>query len=318
MRNVELERELLSAVASERQRLASRRGLIGGTARVVAGSALAMAAVPALGGAKPTAAQDFEDDVAILNYALTLEHLEAAFYRDGLETFAEEDFEDGVYAQLEEIRDHEQAHVETLTSVVEDLGGEPVEEGTYDFGYGDDSDAFLKTAMALENTGVAAYAGAAPSIEDAELLAAALSIHSVEARHAAYLNRLNEESAFPEAFDEALTQEEVLDIAGPFISNAGSASSGAEDEETSSSDGGTIVDIKNFRYNPDMVEIAVGSTVTWTNQEIVVHTATADEGAFDSGDLSKGESFSFTFDEPGEFSYFCEYHDNMHGTVVVS
>lgn len=318
MRNVKSERELLSAVASERQRLASRRGLIGGTARVVAGSALAMAAVPALGGAKLTAAQDFEDDVAILNYALTLEHLEAAFYRDGLETFAEEDFEDGVYAQLEEIRDHEQAHVETLTSVVEDLGGEPVEEGTYDFGYGDDPDAFLETAMALENTGVAAYAGAAPSIEDAELLAAALSIHSVEARHAAYLNRLNEESAFPVAFDEALTPEEVLDIAGPFISNAGSASPEAEDEETSSSDGGTIVDIKNFRYNPDMVEIAVGSTVTWTNQEIVVHTATADEGAFDSGDLSKGESFSFTFDEPGEFSYFCEYHDNMHGTVVVS
>jgi plastocyanin len=324
MRNEKLEQDLLVAVSREKQRLTSRRGLLGGMAKVVAGGALAVAVAPTLGGFGLASAQDFEDDVAILNYALTLEHLEAAFYRDGLDTFSEDDFEDGVYAELEAIRDHEEAHVETLTSTINDLGGEPVEAGEYDFGYGDDPDAFLETAMALENTGVAAYAGAAPAVEDDALLSAALSIHSVEARHAAYLNRLNGESAFPDAFDEALSQDEVLEIAGPFIAGSADDSAGedaSEDEEaddSASAEGGAMVGIKNFRYNPEMVEITAGSTVTWTNQEVVVHTVTADEGAFDSGDLSKDDSFSFTFDEPGEYTYFCQYHDNMQGTVVVS
>ena len=326
MRNETLERELLAAVARERRRLASRRGLIGGTAKVVAGGALAITAAPALGGLRLASAQDFEDDVAVLNYALTLEHLEAAFYRDGLDALGEDDFEAGVYAELEAIRDHEAAHVETLTETINDLGGEPVEAGEYDFGYGDDPDAFLETAMALENTGVAAYAGAAPSIEDSELLAAALSIHSVEARHAAYVNRLNESSAFPAAFDEALSRDEVLEIAAPFISGSGDGASEEGEDVTAASDedeeeaaaGGATVDIKNFRFNPGMVEITAGSEVTWTNQELIVHTATADDGTFDSGDLSKGDSFSFTFDEPGEYPYFCQYHDNMQGTVVVT
>lgn len=331
MRNENLEQDLLAAVSREKQRLTSRRRLLGGTAKVVAGGALAVAAAPTLGSLNLASAQDFADDVAILNYALTLEHLEAAFYRDGLDAFSEDDFEDGVYAELEAVRDHEDAHVETLTSTISDLGGEPVEAGEYDFGYGDDPDAFLETAMALENTGVAAYAGAAPAVDDDGLLAAALSIHSVEARHAAYLNRLNGESAFPDAFDEVLSQDEVLEIAGPFI--AGLADDSAdenenedvnededteEDDESASAEGGATVDIKDFRFNPDMVEITAGSQVTWTNQEVVVHTATADEDAFNSADLSKGDSFSFTFDEPGEYTYFCQYHDNMQGTVVVT
>lgn len=317
MRNEKLEQELVTAVARERQRLSSRRGLLGGTAKVVAGGALAIAAAPALGGLRLAAAQDFEDDVAILNYALTLEHLEATFYRDGLDTFAKEDFDDGVYGELETIRDQEQDHVDTLTTTINDLGGEPVEEGEYDFGYGDDADAFLETAMALENTGVAAYAGAAPSIEDDGLLSAALSIHSVEARHAAYLNRLNGESAFPDSFDEALSQDDVLKIAGPFIASQESSTPAASSSGDSSGEAATV-DIKDFRYTPDKIEISAGSKVTWTNQEVVVHTVTADDDAYDSGDLSKGDSFSQTFDEAGEYAYHCDYHDNMHGTVVVS
>ena len=103
-----------------------------------------------------------------------------------------------------------------LTQTITDLKGEPVEEAEYDFGY-DDVDGFLEVAMALENVGVAAYAGAAPSIESADILAAALGIHSVEARHAAYLNIRNEESPFPNAVDEAMTRDEVLEAAGGFI-----------------------------------------------------------------------------------------------------
>ncbi len=316
MRNEKIERDLMARVATERMRLATRRGVLRGTAKVAAGGALAMVAVPALGGPSPASAQEFEDDLDVLNYALTLEHLEAAFYRDGLDTFSEDDFTDSVYAELEAIRDHEIAHVETLIETIADLGGEPVAEGTYDFGYGDDPETFLEVAQALENTGVAAYAGAAPAIENSDLLAAALSIHSVEARHAAYLNTLNDATAFPDAFDASLTPEEVLEIATPFI--VGSSSPGAAREDNAATGETVMVDIKDFRYRPEMVEIAAGGTVTWTNQEVIVHTATADEGSFDSGDLSKGDTFSFTFDEPGEYPYFCEYHDNMHGVVVVT
>jgi hypothetical protein len=72
----------------------------------------------------------------------------------------------------------------------------------------------------LENTGVAAYAGAAPFVESPDLLGVALSIHSVEARHAALLNDINGESFFPDAFDSSLSQQEVLDAVGPFIESA--------------------------------------------------------------------------------------------------
>ena len=90
-------------------------------------------------------------------------------------------------------------------------------EGTYDFGYSDAA-GFLQVAMALEDTGVAAYQGAAQYlIDEDELLTAALTIHGVEARHASYLALLNGAVPFPEAFNPTLTPDEVLEIATPFI-----------------------------------------------------------------------------------------------------
>jgi hypothetical protein len=171
---------------------------------------------------RPTAQTTFDEPVDVLNYALTLEHLEYAFYRDGLDQFSEEDFtgagfDPAVFEYFGLIRDHEQAHVETLTSVIGDLGGEPVEEAEYDFGY-DDVAGFVAVAQALENTGVSAYQGAAQFlIEQDDLLTAALTIHGVEARHASYLNGLNGAVPFPDAVDSPLTPDEVLEIAGPFI-----------------------------------------------------------------------------------------------------
>ncbi|MBA3380034.1 MAG: ferritin-like domain-containing protein, partial [Chloroflexia bacterium] len=97
------------------------------------------------------------------------------------------------------------------------LGGEPVAEAQYDFGY-TDAAGFLQVAQALEDTGVSAYTGAAQFlIEEDELLTAALTIHGVEARHAAYIALINAVSPFPEAYNPALTPAEVLEIAGPFI-----------------------------------------------------------------------------------------------------
>ncbi len=208
----------LAAITEERERRRSRRALIQGGAKLAAGATLAttMAMTPALGRLR-AAAQEFEGDIDVLNYALTLEHLEYAFYRDGLDTFGSDSFDEGVYDTLTGIRDHEGAHVETLTQVVSDLGGTPVEEAEYDFGYGDDPDAFLEIAAVLENTGVSAYDGAGSSLSDPALITAAGTIVAVEARHASYLNLITGAVPFPDAFETPLSRAEVLDAAGGFI-----------------------------------------------------------------------------------------------------
>lgn len=216
--------QLLAKVVSERERIISRRGLLTGTTKIAAGGAVALA----LGGgslrARSAFAQAderdeaFETDIDVLNYALTLEHLEYSFYRDGIDqfTFGNDPFGMSIATNLAAIRDHEGAHVDTLTQVITDLGGEPVAEATYDFGY-TDAGTFLATAAALENTGVSAYDGAGASLENPDLLTAAGTIVAIEARHAAYLNLVLGEMPFPAAFETAKTPAEILEIAGPFI-----------------------------------------------------------------------------------------------------
>ena len=213
---------LLAEIAGERRRL-SRRGMLTRSMQLAGGAAVAMS-LTTLPGAfsirSLVAAQELTSDLDVLNYALTLEHLEYAFYRDGigLFSFGTDGRGQSIDTNLAAIRDHEAAHVETLASVIADLGGTPVEEATYDFGEAySDPMAFLTTAAALENTGVSAYDGAAQFLTDAELLTAAGSIVAVEARHASYLNLLTGELPFPAAFESPLTMDEVLEIAGPFI-----------------------------------------------------------------------------------------------------
>jgi rubrerythrin len=165
-------------------------------------------------------------DVPILNYALTLEHLENAFYREGLETFTETELMESeslsafgervrmeVPEYLRTVGAHEAAHVSAIADTVE--------EAEYDFGYETPSE-FLGVAKALENTGVAAYKGAAPSVSNDAVFAAALGIHSVEARHAALLNELNTDSPFPSAVDEPMSMDEVVEIDDGFIVESGS------------------------------------------------------------------------------------------------
>ena len=77
----------------------------------------------------------------------------------------------------------------------------------------------------------------------------------------------------------------------------------------------TIID---FAFQPASLEVPMGTTVTWTNQGTAPHTVTADDGAFDSGTLQPGSTFSLTFDTPGTFTYHCEIHPNMMGTIVVT
>lgn len=80
--------------------------------------------------------------------------------------------------------------------------------------------------------------------------------------------------------------------------------------------------IQGLNYTPSSRTIPVGTTVTWTNQSNMVHTVTSGSnrmhnGLFDSGDLTPGDTFSYTFDEPGTYPYFCRPHVGMSGTVVV-
>jgi rubrerythrin len=208
--------------------LDSRRSFLQKSA-AVGGSALVLA----LGGSSTALAHDADDDetsdVDVLNFALTLEHLEYAFYRDLLDRFDEKDFKkaktlngfanrtrEDVRSNLKDIRDHEETHVDALTEVIKELGGDPVEEACYDFGV-ENVDDFLTIAAVLENTGVAAYDGAIELIESADLLTTGATIATVEARHASYLNFLTDADPFPEAFDETKTKGEVLDAAGGFI-----------------------------------------------------------------------------------------------------
>ena len=77
------------------------------------------------------------------------------------------------------------------------------------------------------------------------------------------------------------------------------------------------VTISDFAFSPATVTIAAGDTVTWTNTDPVVHTATSTSGAFDSGDIAQGDTFSFTFTTPGTYDYFCTPHPTMTGRIVV-
>jgi plastocyanin len=90
--------------------------------------------------------------------------------------------------------------------------------------------------------------------------------------------------------------------------------------EASTSGGATeqAVTIQGFAFNPPTLSIPVGTTVTWTNQDSAPHTATDTGGAFQSGKLDQGQSYSFTFDTPGTYNYHCEFHANMTATITVT
>ena len=205
-----LHQRFLSAIIEGNRRSISRR---------------AMLAIGATGGAAGTlwpssparrllAQERFAGDLDILDFALTIEHLQAALYREGLDRFDEMAFAKGrqpdtLRPDLIAIRDQEAAHAETLAEAIGDRGGNPAPPRTYDFGY-DDLDGFLEVAAELENIAVAAYADATMAIDNRRLLRTALGIHRVEARHAAYLNAAIGHPPFPDAIDAPLNREEAL------------------------------------------------------------------------------------------------------------
>ena len=89
---------------------------------------------------------------------------------------------------------------------------------------------------------------------------------------------------------------------------------------TAGAKGKTVtVNIKDFAFHPSHITVAPGTTVKWVNKDKTAHTATSTQprGAFDSGKLKRGESYSFTFKHPGTYKYYCKIHPEMKGTVTV-
>jgi rubrerythrin len=152
-------------------------------------------------------------DLEILNFALTLEYLEAAFYEEGLKSAG---LSGAAKKVATEAGDHEKEHVATLTQTIKQLGGKPVAAPGVTFPFKDQT-SFLKLAQVFEDTGVSAYNGAAPAIESKDVLGAAGSIVQVEARHAAVIRFLNGQPPAPDAFDKTLSTDQVLKAVKPFI-----------------------------------------------------------------------------------------------------
>ncbi|MDO9353012.1 MAG: ferritin-like domain-containing protein [Solirubrobacteraceae bacterium] len=158
------------------------------------------------------------NDVAVLKYALTLEYLESAFYEQALGNITFTDPKLRFFARV--VSDHEQDHVDTLRTV---LGRKKIQSPKFNFGDAvKDEKKFAATAQVLEDTGVAAYAGQGGNLSERRVIIAALSIHSVEARHAAWIRFLNggfapgsaDKSPAPTAFDMALNEADVLAAVG--------------------------------------------------------------------------------------------------------
>jgi rubrerythrin len=158
-------------------------------------------------------AQSGAGDIEIVNFALTLEYLEAAFYKEGL---AKAGLTGEAKKLAKEIGDHENQHVAALTQTVKKLGGKPAPVPKVAFPFTDQK-SFLKLAQVFEDTGVSAYNGAAPMIKSKEVLGAAGSIVQVEARHAAAIRLLNGANPSPAAFDPTLGKNQVLKAVKPFI-----------------------------------------------------------------------------------------------------
>jgi hypothetical protein len=174
----------------------------------------ALAAGGLLAGTIPTAfarAQGVpKGDIAILNYALTLEYLETAFYKKAISDGALR----GQYANFAKVvAEHEQAHVDALKKT---LGGKAVRRPNFDFkGTTADQATFAQTAIVLEDTGVEAYQGQAGNIKTPAVLRAAISIHPVEARHAAWIRSIvgggsGDPAPAPAAFNPAKDMNQVL------------------------------------------------------------------------------------------------------------
>ncbi|KAG9049728.1 hypothetical protein FS837_009262 [Tulasnella sp. UAMH 9824] len=171
--------------------------------------------------ARPVTRNKRPSDTDILQYALTLEHLENAFYREALAKFDEKDFTDAglpdfARKRFVQISEHEKTHVDFLSTALGDIAVKPCE---YSFPY-DDPKSFAGLSMVLEGVGTSAYTGAAQFIENKDYLTAAASVLATEARHAAWVSAaVNKGDPWSGPFDVPLDLDQVFSLAAAFITS---------------------------------------------------------------------------------------------------
>jgi rubrerythrin len=164
--------------------------------------------------ASSTSANATKTDIGILNYALTLEYLEREFYK---KVIAAGLFTGKVGALIKDFGSQEATHVEALKGAVEKMGGTPAANPNGKFPINSASQV-ANLAYEVENLGAAAYLGQAPLIQSPEVLAVALAIHTVEARHAASIATLVKKSITPDgAFAKPDEMSTVLTAVKPFL-----------------------------------------------------------------------------------------------------
>lgn len=195
-------READAGVGTDTRASFFRKAAITGGAAVGSASMFS-AMLPDMADARPSKRQD----IRILKYALLLEYLEAAFYKEAVS--------DGGLSgdQLELAKlllDHEQTHVTALRQTIRSLGSKVPGSPKFDFKDTNKGENFIQTAFVLENTGVRAYLGQAPRILNRKILAAAASIVTIEARHAAAVAVLIGDSPF-NAGDRSITPSGAFD-----------------------------------------------------------------------------------------------------------
>ncbi len=194
-------REMEDAVVGDSRADFFRKAALGGGA-LIGGGAL-LGALPELAAAKPSAKQD----IAILNFALTLEYLESEFYKSALAANADQG-DQVVRGVTQVVSSHENAHVRYLKK---GLGSKAVKKPKFDFGSSlANKSNFLATAVALEDTGVRAYSGQGTRIKSPKIVKAAISILVIEARHASRFRALNNNKFAPSAFGSANSMAQVL------------------------------------------------------------------------------------------------------------
>ncbi len=201
-------REAEEAVAGDTRADLFRKAAVTGGA--VVGGGLLLGGFPdfALAG-KPSKKQD----VNILNFALTLEYLESEFYKEAIK---KANLQGALKATTDIVSKHENRHVRFLKL---QLGSARKPKPKFDFmGTTSDAAKYLDTAVLLEDTGVTAYSGQAPRIKQTKVLKAAVSILTVEARHASRFRSLRDPKTFaPRTFDKPASAKQVLSKASAFI-----------------------------------------------------------------------------------------------------
>lgn len=239
--------------------------------------------------------------------ALTLEHLENTFYREGFAKFPAADFtalglSESQIKDLQGIGSIEEEHVILLQGAIAGAGAKPVQECKYNFQNVTSAAAMVATAAVLENVGVSAYLGAAQLVTDPGILTTAGSILTVEARHQTFIRAASGVVAVPQAFDTPLSPKQVFSLAAPFIASC--------------PDGSNLI-LKAF---PTLTMGGDGKTVAAAGSQVKLQssdasaTGSAKFCAFTTGGITGGTAFT-AFDAA---TGACVVPQGLKGVVYVN